>query len=109
MIKIVDKQDCCGCEACVQDCPKHCISFEIDAEGFYYPQVEEVDCVECGLCEKVCPKLNIYETRRPIDVLAAINKDESVRESSSSGGIFTLLANRVIDAVGVVFGVRFDK
>lgn len=37
------------------------------------------------------------------------NKDENVRMKSSSGGIFTLLAESVIQAGGVVFGARFDS
>lgn len=26
MINILDKQDCCGCSACIQVCPKQCIT-----------------------------------------------------------------------------------
>lgn len=39
MIKITNKEDCCGCAACEQSCPKHCISLIEDAEGFWYPQI----------------------------------------------------------------------
>ena len=108
MVSFINKCDCCGCEACVQVCPQQCISFEEDTEGFRYPQVDKAVCADCGLCEQVCPFMNPYEKRRPIEVLAAINKDDEVRERSSSGGVFSLLANQVIDAGGVVFGVRFD-
>lgn len=108
MIRIVEKSKCCGCEACVQICPRHCISFEPDAEGFRYPKVDVKECVDCGACERVCPELNIKEKHLPKEVIAAYITDETVRESSSSGGIFSLLANQVIDAGGVVFGVRFD-
>lgn len=37
MINITDKHNCCGCEACVQCCPKQCISMHEDQEGFIYP------------------------------------------------------------------------
>lgn len=30
MIEIIDKQDCCGCNACVQKCPRKCIRIEVD-------------------------------------------------------------------------------
>lgn len=109
MITITEKANCCGCEACVQVCPQRCIRFEQDDEGFYYPKIDTEECIDCGLCEQVCPELHQNEARRPIEVLAAINKDEDVRMSSSSGGVFTLLANQVIDAGGAVFGVRFDE
>lgn len=58
MIKITNKEDCCGCAACEQSCPKHCISLIEDAEGFWYPQIDVTTCIECGLCKKVCPMLN---------------------------------------------------
>lgn len=109
MINITDQYNCCGCEACVQTCPKHCISFDEDAEGFRYPKVDASLCVECGACEKVCPVLTPYESRKPQQVQAAINPDEKIREQSSSGGIFSILAENVIREGGVVFGVRFDE
>lgn len=80
-----------------------------DNEGFLYPQVDENTCIDCGLCEKVCPIVHPYEKREPIKVLAAINKDEEIRMQSSSGGIFSLLAEIVIHEGGVVFGARFDE
>lgn len=58
-----------------------------DSEGFLYPQVDEEVCVNCGLCEKVCNELQPYDTREPLQVLAAINQNEEVRQKSSSGGI----------------------
>lgn len=109
MIKISDKHNCCGCGACVQKCPKQCISLKEDNEGFLYPHVDAATCIDCGLCEKVCPEQNPYEARKPQQVLAAINKDEKIRMESSSGGIFTLLAEKVIKEGGVVFGARYDE
>lgn len=109
MIKIIDKQNCCGCEACVQVCPKQCIFFTQDMEGFFYPKVNEALCINCGLCDKVCPVMQQYEERIPLKTLAAINKNDEVRLASSSGGIFTLLAEQVLDRQGVVFGARFNE
>ena len=79
-----------------------------DSEGFLYPEVAKDSCIDCGLCEKVCNELHPFERQNPLRVLAAINKDESVRLKSSSGGIFHLLASRIIAEGGVVFGARFD-
>ena len=39
MVVIKDKKDCCGCNACVQKCPKQCIVLLEDSEGFSYPRV----------------------------------------------------------------------
>lgn len=109
MIRIKHKSDCCGCEACVQRCPKRCISLHRDQEGFLYPLVDESICIDCGLCERVCPVINQGEPRKPLVTYAAKNQDESVRLSSSSGGVFTALAEQVIAQGGVVFGARFDE
>ena len=109
MIHIEEKSKCCGCNACVQRCPKHCIVMREDEEGFLYPVVDESSCINCGLCERVCPVLNQGEERKPLKVYAAKNKDEEIRMQISSGGIFTLLAEQIIQEGGVVFGARFDE
>lgn len=109
MINIQDKSKCCGCSACVQRCPKNCISLQEDSEGFLYPHVDEGICVDCGLCEKVCPVLNQSQPRQPLEVYAAKNPNEEIRMKSSSGGIFTLLAEKTIQEGGVVFGAKFDE
>ena len=109
MIEIIDKKNCCGCSACVQKCPKQCISLKEDDEGFLYPEVDKSICIDCGLCEKVCPVLHQCEPRKPLKVYAAKNLDEEIRRQSSSGGVFTLLAEQIIQEGGVVFGARFDE
>lgn len=108
MIKIKRREDCCGCGACEQVCPKHSISLIPDNEGYWYPQVDTNTCIDCHLCEKACPVINQEQERIPIKVYAAINKDESIRSKSASGGIFTIVAEKVIEQGGVVFGVKFD-
>lgn len=109
MIEIVDKAKCCGCGACQQICPTRCISLLEDREGFLYPAVDKATCIDCGLCEAVCPVINKSSRRAPINIYAAKSRDQEVRLDSSSGGIFTLLAQRTIDEGGVVFGALFDE
>lgn len=109
MIILTDKRDCCGCGACVQRCPKQCMALHEDAEGFLYPVVNVALCIGCGLCEKVCPVINRGQAHEPLQVCAAKNRDTAQRQLSSSGGLFIALAERVIAAGGVVFGVVFDE
>lgn len=109
MIEIKDKQNCCGCMACLNICPTQCIYIKTDEEGFDYPYVDANSCIKCGLCNKVCPILNVKNAKKPIKVYAAKNHNEEVRLKSSSGGIFTALAENTINYGGVVFGVSFDK
>lgn len=49
------------------------------------------------------------DERKPIGIFAAKNNNKGIREQSSSGGIFTLLAENIIAQNGVVFGVRFNE
>lgn len=106
MIVLKDKQQCCGCSACAQVCPKKCIAMQPDEEGFLYPQIDQAACIECGLCEKVCPMLQspAEDTNNQPKAYAAYNKDETIRLQSSSGGVFTLLALQTLQNGGAVFG-----
>ncbi|MGL4412255.1 MAG: Coenzyme F420 hydrogenase/dehydrogenase, beta subunit C-terminal domain [Bacteroidales bacterium] len=105
----ISKDRCIGCNACSQICPKNCISLCEDHEGFLYPNIDENLCVNCSLCEKVCKALDMssFPFKVPI-TYAARCKDDNLRSESSSGGIFSLLAENIISRGGVVFGVRFD-
>ena len=109
MIQLQDKKNCVGCFACSQRCPSSCISMEEDSEGFLYPSIDTERCTDCGICEKVCPVVNQQKKRDPLKVFAAKNKNEEIRSQSSSGGVFTLLAEHILDEGGVVFGARFNK
>lgn len=109
MIEIQQKKQCCGCSACLNICPKKCISMVSDKEGFLYPTIDKTKCVNCGLCEKICPVLNKKEKQGKSSVAyACLNKDLDVRMKSSSGGVFTLLANYVLSNNGIVFGASFN-
>jgi len=109
MIVLKQKKDCCGCSACVQKCPQHCITMKNDVEGFLYPEIYTNNCINCDVCVKVCPVINIGNERTPIGIYAAKNNCENIRLESSSGGIFTLIAEKVIEEGGVVFGAKFDE
>ena len=109
MIQLNKKEDCCGCTACIEKCPKQCIIFKEDYEGFFYPEIDHKICINCGVCEKVCPVINQHKEIEPTKVLAIQNKNEEIRRESSSGGIFTLLAEYIIQEKGVVFGARFNE
>lgn len=110
MININNKTNCCGCSACAQACPKKCINMKSDTEGFLYPVAEKTVCINCGLCEKVCPIINSEnKSETVLSAYAGYINDDTVRLNSSSGGLFTPLAEYVLSRNGVVFGAAFDS
>lgn len=108
-IKIVEKKSCCGCGACANRCPVDAIRMEWDEEGFYYPKVDETACIYCGKCTAACPALNPRSVNDKEPDCYAAYADDEIRAVSSSGGIFTLAAEEILDQGGVVAGAAFDE
>lgn len=104
MIELNRKEDCLGCTACEQICPKKCITMKQDKEGFYYPEIKKDECINCNLCNKTCPKINNPLKQCSQKIYAVQSKDLNNRKTSSSGGVFPLLANFIIEQNGVVYG-----
>lgn len=110
--KYSKSDNCCGCAACVNVCPKGIIKMEADEKGFQHPVIEEAECVECGLCEKVCAfnaKKEQLDEKRKIEAYAVKNRNLEVRMNSRSGGVFTALTDKYIEDGGVVYGVALDE
>ena len=105
---ICTKEQCTGCGACVQICPKQCITMRPDSEGFRYPFVDEQQCVNCKKCVDVCP-VSHAPTIHAATFYMAWHKDKDVLLHSSSGGVFTALATIVLRRGGVVFGAALDE
>lgn len=110
MVEIVEKSKCVGCGACKTICSKNAIKMKADdSTGFLYPLVDNELCVDCGLCKKACPVLKENEKNGVKQTFAAYALDENIRENSSSGGIFSLLAENVLSENGVVLGVSMSR
>lgn len=107
----IPAHNCSSCGACANVCTRDAITMCLDDEGFYRPIVDTDKCVQCGACVKVCPWNNVVDNPNvPSEnprTNASFVKNESVRLGSSSGGIFSVLAEKIIDEGGVVVGVSF--
>lgn len=106
----VAPEDCCGCSACFNICPVQAITMQEDREGFKYPKIDERSCINCGKCEKACPVLHAETAERTLHpaFYAVWNRQDEARLSSSSGGVFRVLAEDVLADGGVVYGAAFD-
>lgn len=128
MIQIKNKRDCCGCTACASICPKSCISMERDEEGFLYPTIDKNNCINCHLCEKTCPVIGREKTVAQLDkdklvlnrnavenadcipdAFVGFIKNDKLRLQSTSGGLFTALAEVVLNQGGIICGVILDE
>lgn len=107
---ICSDADCVGCSACQNICTKNCISMVRNSEGFLYPKINNNSCVRCGLCGKVCPIINNEADSGIIPTtFGAFSINEANRMASSSGGVFMLLGESIINRGGVVVGPIFDE
>lgn len=113
MINVTDKQQCCGCTACGDICPKNAITFKTDIEGFWYPEVNKDSCINCHLCEKACPVINIKALKKndypkPAKTIAAVHKNMRIRWNSTSGGAYTALAETMLEQGGYISGAIYN-
>lgn len=111
---MIDKEidlysECTGCHSCMNKCPRNCISMEPNLEGFLYPKIDSSVCVKCKKCLSSCPILHDIVIDNMPTAFACINKNEEIRLASSSGGVFSLVADYVINKGGTVFGASFNE
>lgn len=103
-----EKEKCCACTACFSKCPVNAIEMRTDEEGFTYPYVIKDRCVNCGQCIAVCPLQKENVNDEPIQIIAAKNKKMETRMNSSSGGVFSILAEYIEKQEGRIYGVAFN-
>ena len=106
---MINKKECCGCTACLHVCPVKCITMQEDEEGFFYPVIEKEKCIHCHKCEKVCPVRNADSINTKTETYVGYSKDDEIRKQSSSGGIFSVVAEWILLQNGVIFGAAFDQ
>lgn len=103
------KEDCCGCKACANVCPQNAISFQPDEYGFEYPLIDDEKCIGCSVCVKTCDFKKEVIGHNPTRCgLAARHKEKGIYEKSTSGGMFTAIAEWVLAQGGSVYGCVWD-
>lgn len=109
------KRNCTSCQMCAAVCPKDAININMDADGFYRPNVNDDLCVDCGLCTKVCYKFENEIADYGVNKLAntilygASAKDPDIVKSTTSGGIADLMAHKLIKEGYKCVGVVYDS
>ena len=106
---ICEKEKCAGCFACYNICPKNAIEMIEDEYGYIYPKVNREKCIDCNLCKKVCPVLNEIKFNKVKKCYAARVKDSKIYLSTSSGGIASLVSEKIINENGIVYGASINE
>ena len=108
-IVTISHRSCFGCGACAAKCPFLAIAMHPSPDGFVYPVVDAAKCTSCGLCLRSCPAENRVDRESKVirtDVLQSGDPNELTQ--SSSGGVFSLLAKRVLLEGGRVYGAAWN-
>lgn len=101
--------NCVGCRSCEQSCPKKCITFRENSEGFLYPVIMEDSCIKCGICLKRCPiSMEEEEKRQPLECYALKEKDKGFLMNSASGGASDLAVKAILDKGGYAYGAAYS-
>lgn len=103
-ISEITKEKCAGCGACEAICKQNAIVMKSSSIGFDYPCIDSKKCIDCGMCSKVCPVADNTQKQSDNRYYAAEAIDNALRMESSSGGVFSLLATKIINEGGCVVG-----
>jgi len=107
--KVVINKNCSGCSACAEVCPYAAIEMKKNSMGFLNPVVNTTKCVKCGLCLRKCTSENpVYKNSTDPKCYAMMASDE-VRKTSSSGGMFTVAAEYILEQGGYVCGAAYKE
>lgn len=109
VVNIIEKDRCTGCSACHDICSVNAIEMCEDEVGFLRPHIITDKCVNCGKCVDICPVINRIKENSTKPKIYAARANDNVRRNSSSGGVFSLLAEIIFEKGGCVFGAYFDE
>lgn len=109
MNNVGEVENCAGCYACANVCPKECIIYRQDEKGFSYPIIDYNKCINCGRCLKACAQVKDVQKSLPKISYALKHKSAQVRFNSTSGGAFTVISDYILDSQGLVYGATMKE
>lgn len=110
MMKIANRASCVGCGLCKIICARGAIEMREDNCGFLVPSINSKKCTQCQRCANVCPVNRTFnnDDRFTPDFYGGAAKSQTEALSSTSGGLASVIARRIIRDGGIVFGAAFD-
>ena len=102
------KNQCVGCMACFDMCPKSAITI-VDTGQAYNAVIDEEKCIHCGICTNVCQNNKETTLKHPETWYQGWIEDEKLRRKSSSGGAAKAISRQFISEGGVVVSCCFKN
>ena len=102
-------EECVACNACINICPKKCITYKIDAFEKSSAYINPEECIHCNLCKKTCPVLEIPKGNKSSECYSAWSLNPDVRSVSASGGIATEMYRYAYEHNMSFAGVKINK
>lgn len=101
MKTVCDFNQCAGCMACLEVCPKQAISIR-DSLDAYNAEIDEASCIHCDACFRVCHQNQEAELKEPILWKQGWAEKRADHENSSSGGLGAELIRNFLENHGKV-------
>lgn len=103
---VCDKEKCTACYACINICPKKCITIH-DFGDSTIAKIDSDKCIKCNLCKSVCQSHQQVEMIDPFKSLEGWVANDEVRQQSSSGGFAAMIMMSFIKDGGYVAACLF--
>ena len=97
---------CAGCMACIDVCPKNAIAIK-DGLSAYNAVIDEDKCIDCNLCHKVCQVNHPQPASAPLQWAQGWAINEELRGTCSSGGLATAVLAGFVENGGVICACEF--
>ena len=105
---VCSKNQCTGCMACLNSCPKNAITIQDNME-YLNAVIDNATCIECNKCHRICQVNNRPRVEKPIRWLQGWCLDEKIRQTSSSGGVAAAISQAFVQNGGIVCSCCFNQ
>lgn len=99
---------CAGCMACVDICPKGAITM-VDSLSAYNAVIDANRCIGCNACHAVCQRNHPAKQQPPANWYQGWALEPGLRRRCASGGLATAVSEAFIEAGGIVCSCTFQK